>query len=120
MNSVQLLGNLTRDPEDRELPSGKPAVNLRLAVNGRRKTADGGWEEVPNYFTVSAYDGLAETCTKYLESGRKIAVTGRLHYRAWDTDDGKRSTVEIVATEVDFLSNGRGPAETEAAEAALA
>ncbi len=107
MNSVQLIGNLTRDPELRSTKSGTAVCGLRLAVNGRRKTSDGAWEEVPNYFDVSAFGRLAETCSEHLEKGRKVAITGRLEFREWTTDeDQKRSAVEVVAGTVDFLSSG--------------
>lgn len=117
MNSVQLIGNLTRNPERKTLESGTVVANLRLAVNGRRKNKDTGeWEEAPNFFTVLAYGKLAELCAEHLESGRKVAVTGRLDYREWDGDHGKASTVEIVASDVDFLSSRPAGDPVQAAE----
>jgi single-strand DNA-binding protein len=120
MNSVQLIGNLTRDPEQRELPGGAGSVcGMRIAVNGRRRNRSSGeWEDDPNYFDVLAYGGLAAVCGEHLARGRRIAVTGRLEHREWTTDNGQRSTVEVVASDVDFLSPK--PDQEAAPEPALA
>lgn len=119
MNSVQLIGNLTRDPELKKLGSETSVCSLRLAVNGRRKDASSGeWVESPNYFDVVVYGRQADVCAEHLEKGRKVAVTGRLEYREWQTDAGRRSTVEIVASEVDFLATRSGAAASVAVEEA--
>src|SRR5205823_4397108 len=72
MNSVQLIGRLTRDPELRSTSGGKSVGNLRLAVDRRDRDAD------PVYIDVVCWDGLAETCAQYLAKGRQVAVSGRL------------------------------------------
>ena len=105
MNSVQLIGTLTRDPDHKTLPTGSSACELRLAVNRRRKDASGERIEQTGYFTVVAYGPLADTSATYLARGRKVAVTGRLEFREWTAGDGAtRSAVEVVAREIDFLS----------------
>jgi single-strand DNA-binding protein len=102
MNSVQLIGRLTRDPELRSTSGGKSVGNLRLAVDRRDRDAQ------PVYIDVVCWDGLAETCAQYLAKGRQVAVIGRLDYREWDADDGaKRSKHEIVAVDVEFLARPR-------------
>jgi single-strand DNA-binding protein len=99
MNSVQLIGRLTRDPELRSTSGGKSVGNLRLAVDRRDRDAD------PVYIDVVCWNGLAETCAQYLAKGRQVGVTGRLDYREWDADDGAhRSKHEIIATDVEFLN----------------
>ncbi len=98
MNSMQLIGRLTRDPELRSTGSGKPVANMRLAVSRRDRDA------APVYVDVVAYDGLAEVCAEHLEKGRQLAVTGRLDYQEWESEHGKRSKHEVIAAEVDFLA----------------
>jgi single-strand DNA-binding protein len=106
MNSVQLIGRLTRDPELRSTSGGKSVGNLRLAVDRRDRDVD------PVYIDVVCWNGLAETCAQYLAKGRQVAVTGRLDYREWDADDGaKRSKHEIVAADVEFLARPRDDEE---------
>lgn len=111
INSVVLVGNLTRDPELRHTPSGMPVCSLRLAVNTRRKDqASGEWTEKPNYFDVTVWGQQGENCAQYLAKGRQVGVQGRLEWREWEAQDGsKRQAVEVVADSVQFLgSRGDG------------
>ena len=106
MNKVMLIGNLTRDSELRHLPSGTPVLEMGLAVNDRRKNGQTGeWEERPNYFNLSMYGDRGEKIAQYLTKGKKVAIVGKLEYRAWETPAGeKRSVVEIVIDDLDFMS----------------
>lgn len=125
MNSVNLIGNLTRDPELRT--AGDTAVaSLRLAVNGRRKVGD-DWVDEPNYFNVTVWGRQAELAGQFLTRGRQIAVSGRLRWHEWETDAVnekgdrvKRQEVEIVAEHLDYLREPKErelqPAVTEAAD----
>ena len=114
MNSVNIIGNLTKDPELRHTPSGTAVCKLRIAVNSRRKDESGDWVDKPNYFDVTVWGNQGESCAQYLSKGRKAGVTGRLDWREWEAQDGsKRQAVEIVAETVQFLtprgdSNGGG------------
>lgn len=102
MNSVVLIGNLTRDPELRYTPSGIPVCTLRLAVSRNFPNQQG--EVEADYFNVVVWRNQAEKCAEYLTKGRQVAVTGRLQSRSWEGADGqKRSTIEIVADRVVFL-----------------
>ncbi len=102
MNSVVLIGNLTRDPELRYTPSGVPVCTLRLAVSRNFPNQQG--EVEADYFNVIVWRNQAEKCAEYLTKGRQVAVTGRLQSRSWEGADGqKRSTIEIVADRVVFL-----------------
>jgi single-strand DNA-binding protein len=110
INRVVLVGNLTRDPELKQLPSGTSVCNLRIAVNTRRKDETGQWADKPNYFSVSVYGNQAESCSQYLSKGRPVAIDGRLEWREWQAQDGaKRESVEVVADSVQFLGS-RGDA----------
>jgi single-strand DNA-binding protein len=109
INRVVLVGNLTRDPELKHLPSGTALCSLRIAVNTRRKDESGQWADKPNYFDVSVWGNQGESCAQYLAKGRPVAIDGRLEWREWEASDGsgKRQAVEIVADNVQFLG-GRG------------
>ena len=112
INRVVLVGNLTRDPELKHLPSGTALCSLRIAVNTRRKDESGQWTDKPNYFDVSVWGNQGESCAQYLAKGRPVAVDGRLEWREWEAKDGggKRESVEIVADSVQFLGS-RGDGE---------
>jgi single-strand DNA-binding protein len=109
INRVVLVGNLTRDPELKSLPSGSSVCDLRIAVNHRRKNQQSGeWIEEPNYFTVSVFGAQGENCARFLAKGRAVAIDGRLRWRQWDAPDGtKREAVDVVADTVQFI----GPRE---------
>ena len=109
INRVVLVGNLTRDPELRNTPSGAAVCSLRIAVNTRRKdNATGQWTEKPNYFDVTVWGNQGESCAQSLSKGRPVAIDGRLEWREWDAQNGtKRQAVEIIADSVQFLG-GRG------------
>jgi single-strand DNA-binding protein len=114
INRVVLVGNLTRDPELKQLPSGSSVCSLRVAVNSRRRDETGNWVDKPNYFSVSVFGNQAESCSQYLSKGRPVAIDGRLDWREWQAQDGsKREAVEIVAESVQFLGS-RGDAGGEA------
>ena len=96
MNSVNLIGNLTRDPELKATQSDTSVCSMRVAINGRNDQAD--------YVDVTAFGKLAETAAQYLAKGRQVAISGRLSSSEWQTDDGqKRSRVEVIAQDVRFL-----------------
>jgi len=107
INRVVVLGNLTQDPELRELASGGSVCHLRVACNGRRRSPDGGYEPKPNYFDVSVFGPAADTVKRYLRKGRPVAIDGRLDWSEWENGEGqRRQSVAIVADEVQFLRGG--------------
>ncbi len=109
VNVVVVTGNLTRDPELRQLGSGTSVCKLRIAVNTRRKGQDGTWEDKPNYFDVTVWGAQGENCANYLQKGRPVAVDGRLEWREWQDKDGNnRQSVEIIANTVQFLGSRDG------------
>ncbi len=105
MNSVFLVGRLGADPEMRRTTAGKAVCNLRVATD--RASKDGAKQE-PDWHRVVVWDRQAETCDRYLEKGRMVAVAGRLQHRSWEDDKGaKRHSTEVVAHRVQFFSSGR-------------
>lgn len=101
-NTVTLIGNATRDPEQRFTPSGASVVNFGLAVNRRwqnRQTNE--WEEEVSFFDVTVWQQLGENVAKSIRKGDRVTVVGRLQQRTWETDNGeKRSKVDVVADDV--------------------
>ncbi len=106
-NQVVLMGNLTRDPDLRQIPSGQSVCSFSLALNRSYKAADGSWAEATDYVDVVAWGPLGERIAQYVTKGRPVLVSGRLQSRQWEQDGQKRNKVEINATDVTFLG-GRG------------
>lgn len=106
MNSVNIIGNLTRDPEVRYTQAGQPIVSLGLAWNGRKKQGD-DWVDQPHFFNITAWGERFEKLAQYLSKGTKIGVSGRLDFQQWEKDGVKRSKVEIVAHDITFASSKR-------------
>jgi single-strand DNA-binding protein len=102
MNTITLVGNMTRDPEIRYTREGQATANFALAVNRRwqnRQTQD--WEEQTSFFEVVCWRELAENVALSLTKGSRVVATGRLEQRTWETDNGqRRSRVELVAEDI--------------------
>jgi len=108
LNSVFLIGNLTRDPELKFVPGGTAVTNLRLAVNERYKDSSGEMKDVACFLTVVVWGKIAESCSQYLSKGSPLFVEGTLQSRSWQAQDGqKRNVLEVKARRVQFL--GKGP-----------
>ncbi len=104
INRIVMTGNLTSDPELRNLPSGMSLCKMRIACNTRRKGQSGEWEDKPNFFDVTVWGAQGENCARYLSKGRPVALDGRLEWREWEAQDGqKRQSVDIIADSVQFL-----------------
>lgn len=115
MNSVILIGNLTTDVELREFGTEKRLAKFGLAVDR------GGKDNETDFFRISAWDRQAQLCADYLVKGRKVALEGRLRYSTWEEEGKKRSSVEVVAYRVEFLSApGGSGGEVVPFEAAVA
>lgn len=114
INRVVLVGNLTRDPELRHTPSGTALCKLGIAVNDRIKQGD-EWVEKANFFDVTVWGAQAESCSRYLSKGRQVAIDGRLDHQTWEKDGQKRSKVEIIAQNVQFLGGRQDAAGADAA-----
>jgi single-strand DNA-binding protein len=106
INRVTLVGRLTRDPELRHLPSGSPILQMGLAVNGRQKDDGGNWIDKPNFFDIKVFGNQAEMLAQHLAKGRRVGIDGRLDWSSWEAQDGsKRSKVEVIAFQVQFLDS---------------
>jgi single-strand DNA-binding protein len=104
LNRVLLMGNLTRDPELRYIPSGSAVTSFTLAMNRVYKLQTGEKKEEVSFVRIVVWGRMAETCGEYLKKGSSAFVEGRLQSRSWDGPDGqKRNTLEVVATSVQFL-----------------
>src|SRR3989304_318088 len=98
LNRVMIIGHLGTDPEMRYTPSGSPVTSFRIAASRRYTSQDGERHEDTEWFTVVAWNQLAELCNQYLAKGRKAYVEGRLHSHTWEGPDGQtRFRNEIVA-----------------------
>src|SRR5579872_5228113 len=110
LNQVTLMGNLTRDPELRQTPTGQNVTSFSLALNRSYKDQSGEWQEATDYIDIVAWGPLAERVAQYLSKGRRCLVQGRLQSRSWEQDGQKRNKVEVVANDVTFLGGPGGPA----------
>ncbi len=103
MNKVFLIGNLTRDPELSETSGGISVCRFAIAVNRNYSGADG--ERKTDFFNVTAWRGLGETVARYAKKGNKVAVSGSVELRNYEDSQGiKRTSVDIIAQDVEFLS----------------
>ena len=104
LNRVFLMGNLTRDPELRYIPSGTAVSTFDIAVNRVFKAQSGEKKEETSFIRIVVWARRAEVCAEYLKKGSPVFVEGRLRSRSWETQDGqKRNTIEVVANNVQFL-----------------
>ena len=107
MNKLTIIGNLTKAPEQRTTQSGIAVTTFTVAVN-RRRTQDG--QQEADFFRVTAWRGLAETCGKYLDKGRKVCVIGAVSVSTYKGQDGQtRASMEVTAEDVEFLSPKDSP-----------
>ena len=103
MNKVFLIGNLTRDPEFRETPSGVPMCRFTIAVNRNYKNADG--ERQTDFFNCTAWRVTAETISRYTKKGNKVAVTGSIELRDYEDNQGARRTaVDVIVQDCEMLT----------------
>jgi len=105
LNRAQLIGNLTRDPEMRYVPSGQAVCSFGIATNRRWKDKDGNNQDQSEFHNIVAWSKLAEIANQYLKRGNKVYIEGRLQTRTWDGQDGsKKNRTEIVAENMIFLT----------------
>lgn len=108
-NKVILVGNLGRDPELRYTPQGTPVCSFTMATNERRKDKTGEMQDQTTWFRVTLWGRQAETASQYLTKGRPVYIEGRLRVEEWTDRDGKpRHTLEVHATDMQFIGGGRG------------
>jgi single-strand DNA-binding protein len=103
MNKIMIIGNLTKTPELRSTQDGTPVCGFTVAVN-RPKTKNNP-DPGADFFNVNAWRGLGENCAKYLDKGRKVAVSGRVSLRTWEKDGKHGASLEVLAEDVEFLTS---------------
>lgn len=120
INRVNITGNLTRDPELRATAGGTQVLAFGVAVNDRRKNQQTGeWEDVPNFVDCIVFGQRAEAVSRFISKGSKVAVEGKLRYSSWETKEGqRRSKLEVIVDEIDFMSRQGQQVTSPAAEAA--
>ena len=114
MNKLTIIGNLTKDPELRTTQAGVSVCGFTVAVN-RPKTAK---DQNPgaDFFNVSVWRGLGETCAKYLSKGRKVCVIGRVTVRTWEKDGKHGASLEVACDDIEFLGGGTAAQDAQPAE----
>ena len=117
LNKVQLIGNLTRDPELRYTPSGTAVCSFGLATNRSWKTDAGEKHDEAEFHNIVAWNKLAELCSQFLVKGRKVYLEGRLSTRTWTGQDGaSRNRTEIVISDMILLDSRPAGAATVPSE----
>lgn len=105
INRVVLSGNLTRDPELRATSSGMSVLGFGIAVNERVKNNQTGeWEDRPNFVDCTMFGKRAESVSRFLSKGSKVTLEGKLRYSSWEKDGQKRSKLEVLVDEIEFMS----------------
>lgn len=117
-NKIEIMGNLTRDPEMRFTPNGAAVCNFGVATN-RTYVQDGERKEEVDFHRLVAWNKLAELCNQLLKKGNRVFISGRLQYREWDTQDGqKRRESEIVVEDMILITARQSGVAEEATEEA--
>lgn len=112
LNKIFVLGNLTRDPETRALPSGQNVVNFAVATNRIWNDKTGTRQTDTQFHNVVVFGKMADTCSKYLNKGKMVLVEGRIQTRSWDAQDGtKKYRTEIVAEGIQLGPRAGGGAD---------
>lgn len=117
INSVVISGNLTRDPELKATQGGTPVLTFGVAVNERKKDSAGNWTDYPNFVDCVMYGTRAEKLAPYLAKGAKVAAAGRLHYSSWEKDGQRRSKLEIIVDDIEFMTRSKAENGTQTAQA---
>lgn len=112
INSVVIVGRLVRPSEIRYAQNGGAVVRFSMAVNRAKRTADGKWEDEPNYFDCVYFGRAAEAVNPYLEKGRQVAVQGELRQSRWEQDGQTRSRVEIFVNNLSLCQSSNGNGQT--------
>ena len=115
INRVVISGNLTRDPELRQTAGGLPVLGFSVAVNDRRKNQQTGeWEDVPNFVDCTLFGTRAASVARFLGKGAKVAIEGKLRWSQWERDGQKRSKLEVMVDELEFMSRNANQASPQA------
>lgn len=106
INRVIISGNLTRDPELRSTASGLSVLGFGVAVNERHKNQQTGeWEDRPNFIDCTMFGARAESLSRFLSKGTKVSIEGKLRWSQWERDGQKKSKIEVIVDELEFMSS---------------
>lgn len=109
INRVIISGNLTRDPEIRKTAGGMPVLGFGVAVNDRRRNQQTGeWEDYPNFIDCTMFGARAEAVSRFLSKGSKVAIEGKLRWSQWEREGQKRSKIEVIVDEIEFMTSRDG------------
>ena len=112
INHVSISGNLTRDAELRRTQSDMAVLGFCVAVNDRRKNPrTGEWEDYPNFIDCAMFGNRADSIQKYLVKGSKVSIDGKLRWSQWERDGQKRSKIEVIVDELEFMSSRNADAQ---------
>ena len=112
LNKVFLIGNLTRDPELKSLPSGVKVASFSIATNRSYTDSDGNRQEQADFHNIVVFGRQAETTDQYLKKGSMVMIEGRIQTRSWEQDGQKKYRTEIVAERVQFGPRSGGSASS--------
>lgn len=116
INRVVISGNLTRDPDLRSTASGMPVLGFGVAVNDRRKNQQTGeWEDYPNFIDCTMFGARAQSVSRFLSKGSKVTIEGKLRWSQWERDGQKRSKIEVIVDEIEFMTSRNDGAPRAAA-----
>ena len=108
INRVNISGNLGTEPELRATSGGMAVLSFQVAVSDRVKQQDGTWTDRPNWVSCTMFGTRAEKLAQYLHKGSKVVIEGKLRYSQWEKDGQKRSKLEVIAEELEFMSHQDG------------
>ena len=109
LNTITIAGRMVRDPELRRTNSGKAATSFTLAVDRDFKNQQTGeWEDYPNFIDCTMFGTRAEAVSRFLAKGNKVAIEGKLRYSSWERDGQRRSKLEVIVDEIEFMSSRGG------------
>ena len=107
INKVFISGHVTREPELRRTSGGMAILSFSVAVNDRRKNPQSGeWEDYANFVDCTMFGNRAESVSNYITKGSKVAIEGKLRWSQWERDGQKRSKLEVIVDELEFMSKG--------------
>ena len=112
INRVTISGNLGNDPELRSTASGMQVLSFSVAVNDRVKGANGEYEDRANWISCTMFGNRAESVSKYLSKGSKVAIEGKLRRSQWERDGQKRSKIEVIVDEIELMQQRQGGSQT--------
>ena len=109
INRVMISGNLTRDPDLRQTGSGMAVMTFGVAVNDRRRNQQTGeWEDYANFVDCTMFGNRAQGVHPFLSKGMKVAIEGKLRYSTWERDGQRRSKLEVIVDDLEFMSSRNG------------